>query len=152
QIPFLAPEAGPELTEGVYACTEFWWTVEDTYPLAKQFVEAFQEKYGYRPEWGAENGYVSFAHWARMISEAGSFYPPDVIEQYEKGAMLPSLMGDVFYRPEDHQCVRPVCIVRGKAQADMQNDEDFWEVVEILSGPDVIQPVDYLGCELGELR
>ena len=85
QIPFLAKETGPELTAGVYAATDFWWTLEDKYPLAKMFVEAFDKKYGYKPEWGANNAYMSFAIWARMVSEAGTFYPPDVIKQYEKG-------------------------------------------------------------------
>ena len=85
QIPFLAKEAGPELMENVYAATDFWWTLEDKYPLAKMFVEAFEKKHGYKPEWGANNAYMSFAIWARMVSQAGSFYPPEVIKQYEKG-------------------------------------------------------------------
>ena len=51
QIPFLAKEVGAELTEGVFAATDFWWTLEDKYPLAKMFVDAFQKKYNYRPEW-----------------------------------------------------------------------------------------------------
>jgi branched-chain amino acid transport system substrate-binding protein len=150
QIPFLAKEAGPDLMEGVYAATDFWWTLEDKYPLAKMFVEAFEKKYGYKPEWGAENGYVSFAHWARMVSEAGSFYPPDVIKQYEKGETIPSLIGDVHYRPEDHQCVRPVIIVRGKSPKDMRNKEDFWEVVEIVPGGPLMQKPDAFGCKLGD--
>ena len=70
------------------AATDFWWTLEDKYPLAKMFVEAFDKKYSYKPEWGAENAYMQFAMWARMVSEAGSFYPPDVIKQYEKGEKL----------------------------------------------------------------
>src|SRR5581483_11121087 len=37
QIPFLAKEVGPEITEGVYAATDFWWTLEDKFPLAKMF-------------------------------------------------------------------------------------------------------------------
>ena len=108
QIPFLAKEAGPELMENVYAATDFWWTLEDKYPLAKMFVEAFDKKYGYKPEWGANNAYMSFAIWARMVSEAGSFYPPDVIKQYEKGEKFDSTVGEVYFRKEDHQLVRPV--------------------------------------------
>lgn len=150
QIPFIAKEAGPDLTAGVLAATDFWWTLEDKFPLARMFVEAFQKKYGYRPEWGAENAYVSFAHWARMVTEAGSFYPPDVIKQFEKGETIPSLLGDVHYRPQDHQCVRPVVIVRGKAKKDMKNAEDFWEVVEIVPGDKVIQAPDAFGCKLGD--
>ena len=150
QIPFLAKETGPDITEGVFAATDFWWTLEDKYPLAKLFVESFHKKYGYRPEWGAENSYNSFAAWARMVTEAGTFYPPDVIKQYEKGETFPSLVGDVHYRPEDHQCVRPVIIVRGKAKKDMKNDEDFWEVLEVLPGAPLMQKPDAFGCELGD--
>jgi len=150
QIPFLAKEVGPDLTAGVFAATDFWWTLEDKYPLAKMFVDSFRKKYGYRPEWGAENAYVSFAHWARMVTEAGSFYPPDVIKQYEKGETIPSLLGDVHYRPQDHQCVRPVVIVRGKAKKDMKNDEDYWEVLELVPGEKVMQAPDAFGCKLGD--
>ncbi|HXE24312.1 MAG TPA: substrate-binding protein [Roseiarcus sp.] len=150
QIPFLAKEVGPELTEGVFAATDFWWTLEDKYPLAKMFVDAFQKKYNYRPEWGAENSYNSFATWARMVTEAGSFYPPDVIKQYEKGETIPSLVGDVHYRAEDHQCVRPVIIVRGKAPKDMKNPEDFWEVLDVLPGAPLMQKPDAFGCKLGD--
>ena len=150
QIPFLAKEVGPELTEGVFAATDFWWTLEDKYPLAKMFVDAFQKKYDYRPEWGAENAYMQFAIWGRMVSEAGSFYPPDVIKQYEKGETFPSLVGDVRFRPEDHQLIRPVIIVRGKAPKDMKNPEDFWEVLEVVPGEPLMQKPDAFGCKLGD--
>ena len=150
QIPFLAKETGPDITAGVFAATDFWWTMEDKYPLARLFVDSFHKKYGYRPEWGAENSYNSFAAWARMVTEAGTFYPPDVIKQYEKGETIPSIVGDVHYRPEDHQCVRPVVIVRGKAKKDMKNDEDFWEVLEVLPGAPLMQKPDAFGCKLGD--
>jgi len=149
QIPFLAKEVGPQLTEGVFAATDFWWTLEDKYPLAKMFVEAFQKKYGYRPEWGAENSYMQFAIWARMVSEAGSFYPPDVIKQYEKGETFPSMVGDVRFRPEDHQLIRPVIIVRGKAPNDMKDKEDYWEVLEVVPGEPLMGKPD-AACKLGD--
>ncbi len=150
QIPFLAREVGNNLTSGVYAATDYWWTLEDKFPLAKMFNDAFEKKFGYKPEWGAENAYVSFAHWARMVEEAKSFYPPDVIKTYEKEETIPSLVGDVYYRKEDHQCVRPVIIVRGKDQKDMKNKEDFWEVLEVVPGKPLMQAPDAFGCKLGD--
>jgi branched-chain amino acid transport system substrate-binding protein len=149
QIPFLAKEVGPELTEGVYAATDFWWTLEDKYPLAKMFVDAFYKKYNYRPEWGAENAYMSFAIWARMVEEAGTFYPPEVIKAYEKGETFPSMVGDVHFRGADHQLVRPVVIVKGKSPKDMKNPEDFWEVTEVVPGEPLMQKPDAFGCHLG---
>ena len=149
QVPFLARETGG-LMQGVYAATDYWWTIEDKYPLAKMFNAAFEKKYGYKPEWGAENAYVSFLHWARMVEEAGTFYPPDVIRAYEKSETIPSLVGDVSYRKEDHQCVRPVIIVKGKMQKDMKNKEDYYDVVEIVPGAGVMQKPDAFGCNLGD--
>jgi branched-chain amino acid transport system substrate-binding protein len=150
QIPFLAKEVGPELTQGVFAATDFWWTLEDKYPLAKMFVEDFRKKYNYRPDWSAENTYMQFAIWARMVSEAGTFYPPAVIKQYEKGETLPSMVGDVHFRAEDHQLVRPVVIVRGKKPSDMKNSEDWWEVLEVVPGEGLMQKPDAFGCHLGD--
>jgi len=149
QVPFIARESGG-LMQGVYAATDYWWTIEDKFPLAKMFNEAFEKKYGYKPEWGAENAYVSFAHWAHMCEQAGSFNPPDVIKAYEKGETIPSLVGDVHYRPEDHQCVRPVIIVKGKQQKDMKSKEDWYDVVEIVPGEGLMQKPDAFGCHPGD--
>src|SRR6516225_12342246 len=150
QIPFLAKEVGPDIMGGVFAATDFWWTLEDKYPLAKMFVEAFDKKYGYKPEWGAENAYMQLAIWARMVEEAGSFYPPDVIRTYEKGETFPSMVGNVHFRPEDHQLVRPVVIVRGKKPSDMKNKEDYWEVLEVVAGEPLMQKPDAFGCTPGD--
>jgi branched-chain amino acid transport system substrate-binding protein len=150
QVPFLAKEVGPEILQGVYAATDFWWTLQDKFPLAKMFVESFDKKYGYKPDWSAENGYSQIAIWARMVEEAGSFYPPDVIKAYEKGDTFQSLVGDVHFRPEDHQLVRPVIIVQGKKPGDMKGPEDWWEVTEVIPGAPLMQAPDAFGCKLGE--
>ena len=44
QVPFLAREVGGDLMAGVYAATDFWWTLEDKYPLAKMFVDGVREE------------------------------------------------------------------------------------------------------------
>src|SRR6188768_1591222 len=149
QVPFLARETGG-LMQGVYAATDYWWTLEDKFPLAKMFNAAFEKKYGYKPEWGAENAYISFVHWARMVEDDGSFYPPDVIKIYEKEETIPSLVGDVHYRKEDHQCVRPVIIVKGKQQKDMKGKEDYYDIVEVVPGKNLMQKPDAFGCKLGD--
>ena len=149
QIPFLAREVGAETTEGVFAATDFWWTMEDKYPLAKMFVSEFEKKFGYKPEWGAENAYMEFALWAEAVEHAGTFYPPDVIKAYESPRKLNSMVGEVQWRAADHQLIRPVVIVKGKAPKDMKNKEDFWEVVEVVPGAGLMQAPEAFGCNLG---
>jgi branched-chain amino acid transport system substrate-binding protein len=149
-VPFLAREVGQALVEDVYACTSFWWTMEDKYPLAKMFVAEFEKKYGYKPEWGANTCYMQFAMWSNAVETAGTFYPPEVIKVYESGVKLQSTSGEVYFRPEDHQLVRPSVIVRGKKTADMKGKEDHWEVLDILPGEPLMQKPDAFGCKLGD--
>jgi ABC-type branched-subunit amino acid transport system substrate-binding protein len=150
QIPFLAPEVGGNLLAGVFAATGFWWTVQDRYPLAKMFVEAFEKRWGYRPEWGANNAYMSIAMWADAVENAGTFYPPDVIKSWEAGRKLQSTVGEVYFRKEDHQCVRPVIIVQGKKSSEMKTKDDYWNVIDIEQGANLMQKPDAFGCKPGD--
>jgi branched-chain amino acid transport system substrate-binding protein len=148
-VPFLARDVGPELMQGVYTATDWWWTIGDKYPLTKMFTDAFRKKYNYTPDWTAEAGYMQLACWARMVSEAGTFNPVEVIKTYEKGDHFDSLVGEVWFRPEDHQLVRPVIIQRGKKPSDMKSADDYWETVEIVPGEGLMQPPGAFGCKLG---
>ncbi|MBV1703792.1 MAG: substrate-binding protein [Hyphomicrobiales bacterium] len=149
QVPFLAREVGPDIMAGVYAATDYWWTLEDKFPLAKRFNAAFKAKYGYMPEWGANNAYMQVALWAAQVEAAGSFYPPDVIKAYESGATMKSTVGDVHFRGADHQLVRPVVIVQAKAKKDMKDPEDYWNVLDVLPGEPLMQAADAFGCKMG---
>jgi len=149
QVPFISKEVGPEVMQGVLAATDFWWTLEDKYPLAKMFVASFEKKYGYKPEWGANNGYMEFALWADAVERAGTFYPPAVIKSYEEGKKTQSTVGEVYFRAADHQLVRPVILVRGKKPSDMKSAEDYWDVIDIVPGEGVMQAPDAFGCNLG---
>jgi len=147
--PFLARDVGADLMAGVYAATDFWWTLEDRFPIAKQFVAAFEKKYNYKPEWGANAGYLQLAMWADAVERAKSFYPPDIIKAYEAGQEIQSTVGAVHFRGADHQLVRPVIIERGKKKADMKSADDFYEVLEVVPGEGLMQAPDAFGCNLG---
>lgn len=148
---FQAQELGPELMQGVYGTMDFWWGLEDRYPLAKAFVAAFLAKNKYHPRWGAHIGYSQTLIWAAAVERAGSFYPVDVIKALEASGSQPfdSTLGKVWYRAEDHQEVRPVPVVLGKARAAMENPDDFYDVLEVVPGEQVMPPIGMFGCRLG---
>ena len=148
-VPFLAKEVGPDVTQGVFTASEFWWTMQDRYPLAKEFVTAFEKKYSYKPEWGANTGYMQVALWADAVERAKTFYPPEVIKAYEAGQKNDSTTGEVYFRAADHQLVRPVAVLRGKKKADMKTGDDYWDVVDVLPGEPLMQAPDAFGCKLG---
>src|SRR3546814_18434325 len=82
---FLEKEIGPEIMGGVYGATGFWWTLQDQYPIAKDFVTAFEKKYKAKPSDSAYIAYLTTELWADAVERAGTFYPPDVIQAYEAG-------------------------------------------------------------------
>ena len=73
-----------------------------------------------------------------------------MIKSFEAGRKLQSTVGEVYFRKEDHQLVRPVVIVQGKKASEMKNKEDFWNVVEIVPGEALMQKPDAFGCNLGD--
>jgi len=56
----------------------------------------------------------------------------------------------VYWRGADHQLVRPVIIVKGKAPKEMKNPEDYWQVTEVVPGLPLMQKPDAFGCNLGD--
>ena len=148
---FQAKETGAELMQGVYGTLDFWWTLEDRYPLAKDFVQAFLQAHKYRPRWGAHIAYMQTMIWAMTVQRAKTFSPVEVIKTLEASKTDPyeSTLGKVYYRAEDHQLVRPVPVVKGKAPSAMKNPDDFFDVVEVVPGEQVMSAPDAFGCHLG---
>jgi ABC-type branched-subunit amino acid transport system substrate-binding protein len=148
--PFLVQQVGQDLMAGVYAGLDFYWDIGDKFPLAKQFVDKFEAKYGAKPEWGAHAGYLQIALWADAVENAGTFYPPKVISAYESGKKYTdSTVGPISWRAADHQLIRPVIVVQGKKAADMKNKDDYYSVVEIVPGDGIMQDPTAFGCNLG---
>lgn len=147
--PWQAKELGAELMQGVYGTMDFWWTMEDHYPFAKHFVSTFYDRYKYRPRWCAHIAYQQMLLWASAVQKAGTFYPVDVIKTLETTEFKGTTLGDVKYRAHDHQLIRPVPVVVGKKPSEMRNHEDYYRIVEIVPGDQVMAPPDFFGCKLG---
>ncbi len=151
---FQAKEVGAELMQGVYGTFDFWWTMQDTNPLAKDFVQAFLARHQYHPRWGAHIGYMQTLLWAVSVERAKTFYPVEVIKVLEASKSDPyeTSLGKVYYRAEDHQLVRPVPVVVGKAPSAMKNPDDFYDVLEVVAGEPLLQPISETGCHMGAYR
>ncbi len=147
---YLEKEVGADVMQGVYAAQGFWWTMEDHNPVAKDFVEAYEKKFGGKPRDSAMYAYLALVLWADAVERAKSFYPIDVVKALEAGELRDSPVGKVTFRAEDHQGIVDFPILRGKKPADMKNPEDFFEIVQVVSGKEVLPPLGLLGCKMGD--
>jgi branched-chain amino acid transport system substrate-binding protein len=149
---FQAKELGAPIMGGTYGTQAWWWTEQDTYPLAKLFVEEFEKKNHYKPDWGASEVYIQIMVWADAVARAGTFYPIEVIKALESGHKVPSIYGDVYYRAEDHQMVRPVPVMVGKKPSEMQSPDDFFRIVDLVPGEQVLPPIPETGCKMPDIN
>jgi ABC-type branched-subunit amino acid transport system substrate-binding protein len=145
---FQAKELGASIFGGTYGTQAWWWTEQDKYPLAKFFVEDFEKKNGYKPDWGASEVYIQMLVWADAVQRAGSLYPIDVIKALESGQKVNSIYGEVYYRAGDHQMVRPVPVMVGKKPNEMKGPDDFFRIVDLVPGEQVLPPLDATACKM----
>ncbi|MGH7088352.1 MAG: substrate-binding protein, partial [Stellaceae bacterium] len=143
---FQAQQTGAEIMAGVYGTMDFWWTLAESNPEAKIFVDAFKAKFKAMPMWPAHIAYTQMLVWADAAERAKTFNPVLVIKALEAGHKLKMPLGEVWYRAQDHQEVRAVPVVVGKKKAEMKNADDYFTVVGLTPGPEVV-PTDS-GCKL----
>jgi branched-chain amino acid transport system substrate-binding protein len=145
---FQGKEVGPEIMQGVYGTLDFWWTLAETNPIAKIFVDTFETKYKYKPRWTAHIAYTQLMVWADAVERAKTFNPISVIKALEAEHKLQMPLGEVYYRACDHQQVRAVPVVVGKKPSEVRNPDDIYQVVGLTPGPEVVPPCDSVGCKL----
>lgn len=149
---FQAKDVGNGLMAGVYGTADFWWGLQDRYPLAKEFVQAFYQKNHYYPRWDAHIAYMQMHIWALAVERAGTFYPPAVIKALEASKSQPfenTTLGKVWYADYNHQLVRPVPVLLGNKPSEMKNPEDFYKIVSVVPGEGLLPPPGTFGCHLG---
>lgn len=146
---FLPDGIGAELMQDTYVTMDFWWTQEQKDPMAKLFVEEFDKKFNRKPRWGAHIGYTQMMFWAEAVERAKSFDPVKVIKMLESGFKLDLPGGEAWYRSFDHQAVRPVPVALGKKPGAMKSKDDYFEILELVPGEDVMPPKGFQGCKLG---
>lgn len=150
--PFQAEALGPEIMAGVYGTMPFWWTMARDNEYARIFVTSFEEKYGVKPRWAANVGYLQMFLWANAIERTGGFYPPDVIKTLEEEKRLQTTLGEFYYRACDHQGVRPVPVVVGKKASQMEGPEDYYRIAGITAGEEVMPACGQFRCTLGPYK
>ena len=118
--------------------------------MARDFVQSFLKQNNYPPRWGAHIAYLQTMLWAVAVERANTFQPEELIKSLEASKSHPyaASLGNVWYRAEDHQLIRPVPVVIGKPKSKMRNPDDFYEVVKVVPGEDVMQPIAETGCHM----
>ncbi|MEM8623291.1 MAG: ABC transporter substrate-binding protein, partial [Pseudomonadota bacterium] len=144
----MAQGAG-ENVKGIFGTTNWHWSLQDE--GSKAFVKSFGQEYGFPPSQAAHTCYVQTLLYADAVERAKSFNPCDVVAALENYEFDGLGNGPTLYRAEDHQCFKPVLVVKGNENPTSQFD--LLEVVDTASTEDITYPPDhpmFAGGSLGQ--
>ncbi|MEM8871243.1 MAG: substrate-binding protein [Pseudomonadota bacterium] len=143
----MAQGAGDNV-KGIFGSTNWHWSLQDE--GSKAFVQSFGTKYGFPPSQAAHTCYCQTLLYADAAQRAGTFNPCGIIEALEGFEFDGLGNGPTLYRAEDHQCFKPVLVVKGKdnptSQYDLLEVVDVTPTEQVMYAPD--HP-DFAGGDLG---
>ncbi|QUX96533.1 branched-chain amino acid ABC transporter substrate-binding protein [Marinomonas sp. CT5] len=119
-------ELGSSVTENVYFGAQYWHTVDT--PLNNKLVKEVKDAYGITPNYPLAADYISTTFLLDAIVDSGSTNPSDVIHALE-GKTYAGPTGDETVRAADHQVLKNYYLLKGKAASEMQNEDDFAEII-----------------------
>jgi len=116
----------PEVLEGLYVGTNFYYTVDN--PIAKKFVADYQAKYNEPPGYAPGAAYSMTRIMLQAIERAKSTDALAIVKALEgwEGDALP---GRIKFRAEDHQAVRPYFLLKCKKKSEMKHDLDLADII-----------------------
>lgn len=131
---------GPEICEGVYFGAQYWHGADTE--LNRELVAKVQEQHGFNPNYSFAGSYICSKLLLEAAVKAGTSDGPAVTSALE-GLTYEGLTGPEEIRAGDHQVIKDYYLLKGKAKADMADQDDYADIIS--SGKSFLSPED-AGC------
>ena len=134
-------QLAPEIRENIWVGSNFYYTADT--PVAKNFVRAYQAKFGNPPGYAPSAAYGMTRMMLHAFDRAKSVEVQDVIKGLE-GIEVDDLVGHMRVDPKTHQTLRPYFFMRCKPKSAMKHPDDF---ADIIATGDTPLPPEYAACK-----
>ncbi len=144
----LMAQGAGSAVKGILGSANWDWKLDNA--GTKAFTESFGKKYDRPPSQAAQTCYAQTMLYADAVARAGSFAPCDVVAALEGFEFEGLGNGKTLYRAADHQCFKPVLVVRGAENP--TNQYDLLEIVQVVPTEQVMYEPDnpfFAGGNLG---
>jgi branched-chain amino acid transport system substrate-binding protein len=128
---------GAVYNENFYGAHSFYWTLQDKFPKAKAFVEAYGKKYGVPPSQDSEGGYTGTRALLEAMNVAKTTTDVDKLIKTLKGFKMDYNKGPEEFRACDHMRTTSMVIVRGIGAK--QSGWNYGEVVAELPATETLE-------------
>ena len=126
----VAKQGGPELYDGIYAGTNWYWELQDSIPSAKKFVEASMKKFNMPPgDYGAYS-YSGVMEVARGVELAKSTNAEAVANALRKSPTYDHFKGKQWWRACDNKSFQDLWIMKGRGPGKAKGE---WGLADIVA-------------------
>lgn len=139
---------GAAAYEGVIGGANYHWTLEESVASAKAFNDVYRKENNGAPpsDYGAY-GYAGVGALLDGVRKAASTESDAVVAALEE-LKYDKYKGSQYYRKCDHQSVQSVLIVESKAEKDMANEYDVFNIAHVEeASEDALRSCSELGHE-----
>ncbi|NWF53934.1 MAG: ABC transporter substrate-binding protein [Syntrophaceae bacterium] len=105
--------AGAIYNENFFGGHTFYWSLQDKFPKAKKFVDAYEKKYGEVPSQDSDGGYVGTRALLEAMNKAGTTTDVDKLVKTLQGFKMDYNKGPEEFRACDHIRTTSVVILQG---------------------------------------
>ena len=121
-------EGGPDIFEGVYGSTTFYWELAEKLPSARRFVDAYQKRFTRLPFDYAGYAYSGVRLMLEAAERAKSLEPDKVAAAIE-GHAYEHYKGKQWIRKCDHQSFQDVYIIRSRTAKEQRGEFGIFDIV-----------------------
>jgi branched-chain amino acid transport system substrate-binding protein len=136
-------EGGPEVFDGVFGGSSFYWEIGDRIPSAKKFVDAFQKKNGRPPFDYAGYAYSGTRLLLEAVERAKSLEADKIIAALE-GHTYDHYKGKQWVRKCDHQSFQDVYVLKSR-----RTNQGEWGLFEVAARIEASEALERSCKELG---
>jgi branched-chain amino acid transport system substrate-binding protein len=136
-------EGGPEVFDGVFGGSSFYWEIGDRIPSAKKFVDAFQKKNGRPPFDYAGYAYSGTRLLLEAVARAKSLEADKIIAALE-GHTYDHYKGKQWVRKCDHQSFQDVYVLKSR-----RTNQGEWGLFEVAARIEASEALERSCKELG---
>ena len=117
---------------GMYWGVNFYWSLADSIPTAKHFVDTFRERFdGEYPTGYAGIVYSAAMEFMEVANLVGKYpFDYDAIAKTMEGRTYDHYKGEEWWRPCDHQSFQDLYIMRFKGPEESKDEHDIAEVID----------------------
>lgn len=138
-------EGGPEVFDGVYGGSTFYWEMAEQIPTARRFVDAFQKRYQRPPFDYAGYAYSGTRLLLEAVERARTTDAERIIPALE-GHVYDHYKGKQWIRKCDHQSFQDVWVLKSRPAATQKGD---WGIFEIVARVEADEALERTCKELG---